>query len=249
MPQIDVLDWDRKKSKSIELPDTVFAQPVRKHLLHEVVKWQLAKRRKGTHKVKTRGQVSGGGRKPLKQKGSGRARQGSIRSPLMRGGGVIFGPSPRDYSYTLPKKIRIAGLRSALSYLFKQNRFYVVSEMTSQNGKTKDLLKQLQNFGVFKAVLIDNSEMPLFKRAARNLPHFRYYPVKGLNVYDLLKYDAAIVTENSLKGIIYRCITVKYRADESNHKVENKITHQSSHEEQNQKESDKLNEYNQQDDE
>lgn len=225
MPQIDVLDWNRKKNKSIELPDAIFAQPVKKYLLHEVVKWQLAKRRRGTHQAKTRSQVSGGGKKPLKQKGSGRARQGSIRSPLMRGGGVIFGPSPRDYSYTLPKKVKRAGLRLALSYLFQQKRFYVVSEMTSQSGKTKDLSKQLQDFGVFKAVLIDSSEMPLFKRAARNLAHFRYYPVRGLNVYDLLKYDTAIVTENSLEGIIARCAPINHKADD--HKAEDQITHKS----------------------
>lgn len=205
MPQIDVLDWNRQKSKSIELPDIIFAEPIRKHLLHEVVKWQLAKKRQGTHKTKTRREVSGGGKKPLKQKGSGHARQGSIRSPLMRGGGVIFGPSPRDYKYTLNKKIKRAGLRSALSYLVKEKRFYVVPEMTSEKGKTKDLLKQLQSFGVSKAVLMDSLEMPLFKRAARNLPHFRYYSTKGLNVYDLLKYDTAIVTESALGGIIARC--------------------------------------------
>ena len=205
MPQVDVLYWNRQKSKSIELPDVIFAGPVKKHLLHEVVKWQLAKRRQGTHKTKARGEVSGGGRKPLKQKGSGRARQGSIRSPLMRGGGVIFGPSPRDYNYTLSKKVKRAGLRSALSYLLKENRFYVVSEMTSKEGKTKDLCKQLETFGVSKAVLIDSLEAPLFKRAARNLPQFKYYSTEGLNVYDLLKYDTAIVTESSLSGIIARC--------------------------------------------
>ena len=206
MPQIDVLQWSREKVKSIELPDIVFAGPIKKHILHEVVKWQLAKRRQGTHKVKTRSEVSGGGKKPLKQKGSGRARQGSIRSPLMKGGGVIFGPSPRNYSYTLGKKVKKAGLRSALSYLFQQKRFHVVSEMTSESGKTKELFKRLQTFGISKAVLIDSLEVPLFKRAAKNLPGFRYYSTKGLNVYDLLKYNTAIVTENALAGIIERCM-------------------------------------------
>lgn len=205
MPQIDVLDWNRQKSKSIELPDEVFAEPIKQHVLHEVVKWQLAKRRQGTHKTKTRSEVSGGGKKPFRQKGSGNARQGSIRSPLMRGGGVIFGPRPRSYAYTLPKKLKRAGLRSALSYLFKEKRFYVVSDMTSQQGKTKELFQQLKGFGVLKAVLMDEQEKPLFKRAVKNLPHVRYYSVEGLNVYDLLKYNAMIVTENSLKNIIARC--------------------------------------------
>ncbi len=216
MPQIDVLHWNRQKMKSIELPDIVFAGPIKKYILHEVVKWQLAKKRQGTHKVKTRGEVSGGGKKPLKQKGSGRARQGSIRSPLMKGGGVIFGPSPRSYNYALGKKVKRAGLRSALSYLFKEKRFYVVPEMTSEDGKAKDLLKKLQGFGVSKAVLIDNLEVPLFKRAARNLPYFRYYSTEGLNVYDLLKYDTAIVTEGALSGIIARCAPPHHEDGQTN---------------------------------
>ena len=118
---------------------------------------------------------------------------------------MIFGPSPRSYAYSLPKKVKRAGLRSTLSYLFKEKRFYVVSDMTSQQGKTKDLFKRLQGFGVSKAVLIDQQEDMLFKRAARNLPHIRYYAVEGLNVYDLLKYDSAIVTEGSLQKIIAKC--------------------------------------------
>ena len=223
MPQIDVLHWNREKAKSIELPDIIFAEPVKKHILHEVVKWQLAKKRQGTHKTKTRGEVSGGGKKPLKQKGSGRARQGSIRSPLMRGGGVIFGPSPRNYGYTLGKKLKRAGLRSALSYLFKEKCFYVVPEMTSENGKTKELLKRLQDFGVSKAILIDSLEAPLFKRAARNLPGFRYYSTKGLNVYDLLKYNVAIVTESALDGIIARCVPLvsKSKNNQRDDKMDN----------------------------
>ncbi len=205
MTQINVLDWNKQSIKSIELPDSIFAQPVAKHLLHDVVKWQLAKKRKGNHQTKTRALVSGGGKKPFKQKGSGRARQGSIRSPLMRGGGVIFGPSKRDYDYTLPRKIKRAALRSALSYLVKEKRFHVVSEMTSQEGKTKALFKQLQNFGILKTVLIDHQENIQFKRAARNIPNICYYSTQGLNVYDLLKYNSAIVTEGSIQNIITRC--------------------------------------------
>ena len=229
MPQIDVLHWNREKVKSIELPDIVFAGPVKKHILHEVVKWQLAKKRQGTHKVKTRGEVSGGGKKPLKQKGSGRARQGSIRSPLMKGGGVIFGPSPRSYNYALGKKIKRAGLRSALAYLFEEKRFYVVPEMTSENGKAKDLFKRLQGFGVSKAVLIDYLEVPLFKRAARNLPYFRYYSTEGLNVYDLLKYDTAIVTESALIGIVARCMPDVYDEDEETNEDKINQQHDGSH--------------------
>jgi large subunit ribosomal protein L4 len=116
MATVEVVNWNKKKVGTVELASSVFEAPIRKDILHEVVKWQLASRRQGTHKAKTRSEVSGGGKKPFKQKGTGNARQGSSRSPLMPGGGILFGPTPRDYSYTLPKKVKQIGLRSALSF-------------------------------------------------------------------------------------------------------------------------------------
>src|SRR5471030_2423172 len=153
MAQVTVYNWDKKKIGDVDLAPGVFEQPVKKELLHTVVRWQLACRRQGTSMTKTKGLVSGGGKKPFKQKGTGNARQGSSRSPLMPGGGTMFGPQPRDYSYSLPKKVRQAGLRAALSHLHSEGKLFVVEDMKSE-GKTAELVKRLTKFGVTKAVLI-----------------------------------------------------------------------------------------------
>jgi large subunit ribosomal protein L4 len=205
MAKVDILNWEKKAVGSVDLADNVFAIPVKKEILQTVVRWQLACRRQGTHKTKTRGEVSGGGKKPFKQKGTGNARQGSIRSPLMPGGGITFGPVPRDYSYTLPRKVRQLGLRTALSFLQAEGRLFVIDSLDSKEGRTKELGQRLEGFGLKKAVLIDSERNGLFERASRNLPKFRYYGVEGLNVYDLLKYDAAIITKSSLDKIQERC--------------------------------------------
>jgi len=204
MAKASVLNWDKKSVGEIELPAAVFEQPLRKDLLHTVVRWQLACRRQGTVMTKTKGLVSGGGKKPFKQKGTGNARQGSSRSPLNPGGGTMFGPAPRDFSYTLPRKVKQAGLRTALSYLQSTGKFFVVEDMKSQ-GKTGELAKRLKAFGLEKAVLIDTAADATFDRASRNLESFRYYSVDGLNVFDLLKYDAAVVTKASMEKILGRC--------------------------------------------
>ena len=204
MAQVTVFDWNKKKVGEVELASAVIEQPVKKELLHTVVRWQLACRRQGTSMTKTKGLVSGGGKKPFKQKGTGNARQGSTRSPLMPGGGTMFGPQPRDYSYALPKKVRQAGLRAALSHLHSEGKLFVVEDMKS-DGKTGELAKRLLKFGVTKAVLIDGDVDAKFNRASANMPKFRYYSVDGLNVYDLLKYDTAIVTKSSLARITARC--------------------------------------------
>jgi large subunit ribosomal protein L4 len=205
MAKVDVLDWDKKKTGQVELAAEVFEQPVKKAVLHSIVKWQLASRRRGTHKAKNKSEVSGGGKKPFKQKGTGSARQGSSRSPLLCGGGVVFPPTPRDYSYSIPKKMKQEGFRSALSYLFGQGRLFVVDSFSDSPGKTKELQTRLQNFGLTKAVLIDAQVDEKMVRASRNLEKFRYYPVEGMNVYDLLKYDAAVVSKGSLDKIVSRC--------------------------------------------
>ncbi len=205
MAKTTVLNWSRKDLGSVELSDEVFACEVRPDILHQVVHWQLASRRQGTHSTKTRAFVSGGGKKPFKQKGTGNARQGSSRSPLNPGGAILFGPQPRDYSYTLPRKVRQAGLKIALSHLYKEGRFFVVEDMDSAEGKTKELAARLKAFGITKAVLVDGQENPMFARAARNLGQFRYYPVGAMNTYDLLKFDAAIVTQGALKQLHARC--------------------------------------------
>lgn len=205
MATIDVVSWDKKKVGSADLDASVFGITVKQEILQTVVRWQLACRRQGTHKAKTRAEVSGGGKKPFKQKGTGNARQGSTRSPLMPGGGITFGPEPRDYSYVLPKRVRRLGLRTALSKLNKEGRLFVIDSLATTEGKTKELAKRLEGFGLKKAVMIDAKADEKFTQASRNLKNYRYYGVEGLNVYDLLKYDAAILSKESLAKIVERC--------------------------------------------
>lgn len=205
MATVDVINWENKKVGSAELPADVFETTVRKDILQQIVRWQLAARRQGTHQAKVRAEVSGGGKKPFKQKGTGNARQGTSRSPLMPGGAVVFGPRPRKYDFDLPKKVKQLGLRSALSYLVQQGKLSVLQDMNSEDGKTKTLAGKLKNLGVEKAVLIDGELNEKFARASRNLPKVRYYSTDGLNVYDLLKYDRALITQGSLDKIAARC--------------------------------------------
>jgi large subunit ribosomal protein L4 len=199
----NVLNWKREKVGTIELDAQVFDVEVKKEVLHTVVNWQLASRRQGTHMVKTRALVSGGGKKPFKQKGTGNARQGTSRSPLMPGGAKLFGPIPKSYAYALPKKVRRVALSMALSYLNKEGRLFVVDTLDS-SGKTAELAKRLKTFGLPKAVMIDTTANAMFKRASGNLDKYRYYGVDGINVYDLLKYDNAIISKASIAKIVER---------------------------------------------
>ena len=209
MAIVDVLDWNKKKVGKAELDAAVFEADVRKDVLHSVVRWQLACRRQGTAKTKEKGEIRGGGRKPYKQKGTGNARQGSTRSPLLRGGGTIFGPKPRDYSYALPKKVKQLGLRSALSHLNKEGKLFVVDSMESTDAKTKEVVQRLNSFGASKAVLVASELNENFKRATGNVKSLLYYTVDGVNVFDLLKYDTVIVTKEAIEGIQARCGVIK----------------------------------------
>ncbi len=204
MATVEVLNWKKAKVGTVDLPANTFEVEVKPAVLHSVVKWQLDSRRQGTAATKTKGLVSGGGKKPFKQKGTGNARQGSTRSPLMPGGGTTFGPEPRDYSFAMPKKVRRLGLKMALSYLLKEGKLFVVENMKT-DGKTKALSKQLEDFGIKKAVLVDVKSEDTMKRASRNLQTYRYYGVAGLNVFDLLKYDAVVLTKDSVADIADRC--------------------------------------------
>lgn len=209
MAKATVYNWKKEKVEEIELDASTFEAPVRKDLLHTVVKWQLAKRRQGTHQAQTRGMVKGTSKKPYKQKGTGNARQGTKKSPLLVGGGKAFGPQPRDYEYHLPKKVRRAALRSALSYLVAEGRFHVVEDMKSDDGKTKSFAEKLKGLAIEKAVLVDAQRDDLFSRSARNYPSCVYQMVEGVNVYDLLKYDQAIVTKSSIEKLVARCSSEK----------------------------------------
>lgn len=204
MAKVDILNWDKKKVGEVELAASIFETEVNPAVLHTMVRWQLACRRQGTHSTKVKGEVAGTNKKPFKQKGTGNARQGLVRSPLFPGGGITFGPKPRDYSYNLPKKMRQLGLRTALSQLRAEGKLFVVESMTGE-GKTKELATRLKKFGVEKAVLLDSKLDTKFQRASRNMRTVRYYSVDGLNVYDLLKYGTLVMTKESLGRISERC--------------------------------------------
>jgi large subunit ribosomal protein L4 len=200
----DVLNWKKEKVGKVELDPKVFGREVSSELLHEMVRWQLASRRQGTHMTKTKGLVSGGGKKPFKQKGTGGARQGSNRSILMPGGGTAFGPQPRSYAYALPKKFRKVALSVALSYLVKEGKLIVLNQLDS-TGKTKDMHTKLNGLGLKKAFMVDDIANELTSRASKNLPKYKYVGVAGINVYDLLKFDSVIVSHAAIEKIAARC--------------------------------------------
>jgi large subunit ribosomal protein L4 len=200
MAVLDIYDQEKNKVSEITLDDQVFGAKVDKHLFYEVVKMQLANRRGGNSSTKTRSEVSGGGRKPWRQKGTGRARAGSIRSPLWVGGGVIFGPKPRDYSYFLPKKVRRAALKSALSLKVKEGKLLIIDNFNLEEIKTKTFVSLLKKLEVDNALIVDNDNFNL-ERSARNLYKVKILRPEGLNVYDILKYEYLLITKHSLERI------------------------------------------------
>lgn len=200
--QVDILNLKNKAVEKLDLDSDVFGVELNKSVLHTVVKWQLASRRQGTHMTKTRGLVSGGGKKPFKQKGTGSARQGSTRSPLMPGGGKLFGPVPRDYSYTLPKKVRTLGLKMALSSALQNKKLFILDDLKA-TGKTKEIRKDLLQFSQ-KSVVVDDKSNVSASRAIKNLKKFNFLPPEGVNVYDLLKYESLIITKKALFDLVSR---------------------------------------------
>jgi large subunit ribosomal protein L4 len=197
--ELDVINRQGTPIEKVAVADQAFALEVKPHLFHQVVRMQLARRRRGTASTKTRGEVSGGGKKPWRQKGTGRARQGSSRSPLWRGGGVALGPKPRDYAYKLPKKVRRAALGSALSLKTQEGLLKVIDHFEFPAPKTKQMVGFLKDLGIEKAAIIllvdDNPNVQL---AARNLPDVKVLRVEGINVYDLLTHDYLICTPEAL---------------------------------------------------
>ena len=179
----------------IELPASVFRSPVRKHLLYETVKMQLANRRAGTHATKTRGLVSGGGKKPWRQKGTGRARAGSTRSPLWPGGASIFGPQPRDYSYRLPASARRTALRAALADKARDGKVLVVDKIEFEGIKTKQVLQLMKDLELKNALFVIAEADPVLEKSARNLHNVRVLRVEGANVYDILRYEHLVLTQ------------------------------------------------------
>lgn len=201
MPVVDVYNVKREKVGELTLNDDIFGVEVYPPILHEVVTWQRAKRRAGTACTKTRGEVSGGGRKPWRQKGTGRARAGSIRSPLWRGGGTVFGPKPRSYDYTLPKKVRRLALKMALSSKLANGQLVILEDYPYTTPKTKDFVQLMKTFEMEKALVIIDREHEALKLSARNLPTVQVLPTAGLNVYDILKYDHLVVLSPAVAQI------------------------------------------------
>jgi large subunit ribosomal protein L4 len=189
---------------AMELDPKIFEAPIRQDLLHTVTIAQLAARRSGTAAVKSRAQVSGGGIKPWKQKGTGRARQGSIRAPQWAGGGIVHGPRPRDYEVSVPKKVRKFALRSALSLRKSENRVIVVDELSIEAPRTKLLLAKLKGLGAEDALIVTRERDTNLELAGRNLPHVRVLAVMGLNVRDVLLRKHLVLTRGALEAVVER---------------------------------------------
>ena len=198
MPTLKVKDLANKEIGEIQLSDDIFGTEVKYHLLHEIVKMQLARKRSGTACVKERNAVSGGGRKPFRQKGTGRARQGSERAPNHVGGGTVFGPRPRSYDFSPPKKVRRGAMCSALSFFTGEERLVVVENFDLPEVKTKGLVDVLGKLGADHAVVCDLAENENLKLSARNLDRHQYLSPEGLNVYDLLKHDQLVITKRAV---------------------------------------------------
>lgn len=198
---VPVVTQTKQPAGELTLPAGAFDGPVRKHLLYEVVNMQRANRRAGTHATKTRGEVSGGGKKPWRQKGTGRARAGSSRSPLWTGGAIIFGPQPRDYSYRLPASARRSALRSALAMKVRDGALMVVDKIEIADGRTKSVVAMLAALGVERALIVTEAANPLLERAARNLPTVKVLRAEGANVYDILRYDHLVLTQAAVEAL------------------------------------------------
>ena len=205
MQKIEVLNWDGEKIKELEVKPSLLGEKLNLSLLHEVVKWQLARRRAGDHNVKNRSKVSGGGKKPFRQKGTGRARQGSIRSPLLKGGGVAHGPQKRSYDWALQKKVRQKALRNALSYLFQEKKIIFMEDLKVEKAKTKEVALKFKNRSWDTALLVSESHQKEFERACKNLKNFKCLPSQALNVYDLLKFNRVVFTTEVLDTLYKKC--------------------------------------------
>ena len=201
MANVAVLNMAGKEVDTIELNDAVFGVEINEHLVHMAVLQQLANNRQGTQKAKTRSEVSGGGKKPYRQKGTGHARQGSTRAPHYTGGGVVFAPVPRDYSFKLNKKEKRAALKSALTSRVVENKFIVLDELKLDEIKTKKFVEVMNNLKVEKALVVLNDMNENVIASAKNIPTVKTAQTNEINVYDILKYDTVVVTKDAVKTI------------------------------------------------
>ena len=198
MAVTEVYNTDNKKVGEVELNDALFGLEVKKHILHDVVKMQLANRRAGTASTKTRTEVRGGGKKPYRQKGTGRARAGTNRSPLWRGGGVVFGPKPRDYSYKLPKKVRKLGVRMALSSRFSENNMLVLDGFALSDIKTKQFVEVMKKLNIESGLIVIPERNENLEKSSRNVKGYKVIQADGLNVYDILLHRRLVLLQPCL---------------------------------------------------
>ena len=201
MAKVSVYNMEGKEVGTMDLNDSIFAVEINEHLVHMAVVQQLANNRQGTQKAKTRSEVSGGGRKPWRQKGTGHARQGSTRSPQWKGGGVVFAPKPRDYSFKMNKKEKRLALKSVLTSAVNENKFIVVDELKLNEIKTKDFAKVLTNLNVEKALVVLDSNDKNVVMSAKNIPTVKTALTNTINVYDILKYNTVVVTKAAVDQI------------------------------------------------
>ena len=201
MATVSVLNMEGKEVEKLELNDNIFGVEINEHLVHLAVVSQLANNRQGTQKAKTRSEVSGGGRKPWKQKGTGHARQGSTRAPQWTGGGVVFAPVPRDYSFKMNKKEKRAALKSVLTSKVQENKFIVLDELKLAEVKTKEMKKVLDNLKVNNALVIIGDDSENVALSARNIAGVQTASVNTINVFDMLKYNTIIATKSSVASI------------------------------------------------
>ena len=201
MANVSVYNMEGKEVGTVELNDAVFGVEANEHLVHMAVLQQLANNRQGTQKAKTRGEVSGGGRKPWRQKGTGHARQGSTRAPQWKGGGVVFAPTPRDYSFKLNKKEKRAALKSVLTSRVQDNKLIVLDELKLDTIKTKDFKKVMDNLKIGKAMVVIDGQDENVILSARNLPTVNTAVAENINVYDILKGDTLVLTKDAVAKI------------------------------------------------
>lgn len=201
MPTVGLFNIEGNKVGDYTLNDNVFNVEVNKAVLHQVVVAQLANKRQGTQSTKTRAEVRGGGAKPWKQKGTGRARQGSIRSPQWVGGGIVFAPKPRDYSVSIPKSMKRVAMKSALTSKVQENEMYILEALELEGPKTKTMVNMLKAFDVKKALIVTAESNHNVYKSGRNIQGIRVMPVNNINVYDLLKYDNLIITKDAVSKL------------------------------------------------
>lgn len=201
MAAVDVLNSAGAKVSEVELPDEIFSIPVKTSVLHEVVRSQLVSKRLGTAASKTRGMVSGSTRKLFRQKGTGNARAGSVKSPLRKGGGVIFGPSPRSYEIKVPKKVRKLALKMALSAKFSDSQLFVVDALELEEIKTKALANVLSTLKLNDLLIVSDADDAKLALSSRNIPDVKVIKTEGLNVYDILKFKNLLLVESSVENI------------------------------------------------